>query len=131
MNQEIKFRLWDEEQKEFSYGRDFLLSLDGEVLFNNGFGGKSKCDYNCRDQVVQQYTNFRDLHDKEIYDGDLIMGNIMVGAKQGFGPYRVFWDDKKGGWCSCCYSDSELISTYKTIEVVGHIFDGTEYQGVK
>ena len=74
--------------------------------------------------VVQMFTGFKDDSGKEIYDGDLIKGD-------GYGPYRVFWDEKFGGWCSCCYSDAELISRYKSIKVVGHIFDGTEYEGVQ
>lgn len=72
--------------------------------------------------VFQQFTGLIDIKKVKVYDGDLIKGD-------GYGPYRVFWQN--GSWCSCCYSDAEPIGGYRTIEVVGHIFDGTEYEGVQ
>lgn len=74
-------------------------------------------------ETVAQFTGFRDSkrtnkypEGQEIYDDDLIKGD-------GYGPYPVFWDDGHCGWCSCCYSDAEPISTYKNIEVVGNVHD--------
>jgi hypothetical protein len=117
MNREIKFRCWDrvkfltDEYFFIQAGRPYKhLEFEGWDVVENG--------------IIQQFTGLKDSYGKEIYDGDLIKMEDGL-----YGPYRVFWDDKRGGWCSCCYSDSELISTYKTIEVVGHIFDGTEYEG--
>lgn len=77
MNREIKFRLWDERKKEWSFDRDFLLSLDGEVLFNIGYGGKSKLDYSCRDQIICQFTGLKDKNGKEIYEGDILQAHVF------------------------------------------------------
>jgi uncharacterized phage protein (TIGR01671 family) len=69
---DIKFRCWDEDHLEWHNGRDFLLSLDGEVLFNLGYGGLSKCDYRCGAQVVCQFTEVQDKNKLDIYEGDIL-----------------------------------------------------------
>lgn len=106
-----KFRAWVvlEGKGKFIYFNLFdTLSLDFDIF-----------DY---PPIIQQFTTIKDDNNVDIYDGDLIKGDT-------YGPYRVFWDKKFGGWCSCCYSDSELIARYKSIVVTGHIKDGTEYEG--
>lgn len=86
MNREIKFKLWDEQAKEWHTGRDFLLDLDGDVLFNNGCGGLSKCEYNCRDQIMCEWTGLVDKDGKEIYEGDIL-------GRDRFTDWVVFWQD--------------------------------------
>jgi len=46
-------------------------------------------------------------------------------------PIEFFGTKNFGGWCSCCYSDSELIAKYRRIGIVSHIFDGTKYEGTQ
>lgn len=105
------------------------ITWDSDGLMNgllNGIGGRvflgERIHVDNRwydDYVLMQYTGLHDKKGKEIYDGDLIKGD-------GYGPYPVFWDKDHSGFCSCCYSDAEPISRYKTIEVVGNIYENPE-----
>ncbi len=125
------YRIWDKDNKRFltRFAGANKTEIDEFSIeycrysgwADDGYGRSRKCG----DSVVyQQSTGRTDDDGKEIFDGDLIKGD-------GYGPYRVFWDDDFCGWCSCCYSDSELISRYKSIEVVGNIFENPKYEGVQ
>ncbi len=125
------YRIWDKDNKRFltRFAGANKTEIDHFSIDNHqysgwgidGYGGYKKCGEHV---IYQQSTGRTDDNGKDIFDGDLIKGD-------NYGPYRVFWDDELCGWCSCCYSDSELISRYKSIEVVGNIFENPKYEGVQ
>lgn len=72
MNREIKFRVWDVENKEMLE----VQELDFEPTF---YGGRiairpdQYSDYfDTEDMILMQYTGLHDKNGKEIYEGDII-----------------------------------------------------------
>lgn len=121
---QIKFRVWNKKRKDWVYGPLQEVNLFGETILLGEFMRMPIAELNHCEAL--QFTGMLDKGGNEIYDGDLILVSANMGSAV-YGPYRVFWDN--GSWCSCAFNDSEPLSTYKAIEVVGHIFSGKKYEG--
>lgn len=119
MNREIKFKLWDTEKKKWHISRDFLLDLDGEVLFNI-CGGASKCEYNCRNQIKCEFTGLKDKNGREIYEGDLLK-NILGGEIK-----EVIFQDGTFTYKETYYDSDGLFYCDKNWEITGNIFENPE-----
>ena len=72
MNREIKFRIWDIENKEMLE----VQELDFEPTFYGGRIAIRPDQYNdyfdTEDMILMQYTGLHDKNGKEIYEGDII-----------------------------------------------------------
>ena len=72
MNREIKFRIWDVENKEMLK----VQELDFEPTFYGGRIAIRPDQYNdyfdTEDMILMQYTGLKDKNGKEIYEGDII-----------------------------------------------------------
>ena len=72
MNREIKFRIWDIENKEMLK----VQELDFEPTFYGGRIAIRPDQYNdyfdAEDMILMQYTGLHDKNGKEIYEGDII-----------------------------------------------------------
>lgn len=80
MNREIKFRVWDVENKEMLE----VQELDFEPTFYGGRIAIRPYQYNdyfdTEDMILMQYTGLKDKNGKEIYEGDIVKAYFKKGA---------------------------------------------------
>lgn len=102
---EIKFRAWDKEMKILGYF-DFSLHSSSLVATPDRF-------------IVMQYTGRKDMHGKEIYDGDVLRGKQkMLGDNRNGRDYKLAsWNERKNGW-------SVMSAEHR--EIIGNIYENPE-----
>lgn len=128
MNREIKFRIWDIENKEMLE----VQELDFEPTFYGGRIAIRPDQYNdyfdTEDMILMQYTGLDDKNGKEIYEGDI----VKYRDSRGQHIEKVIFD--KGcfyagmHWGSSTRVAPKLINTRIT-EVIGNIYDNPELVG--
>jgi len=136
---EIKFRIWDETQKEMLRPDDDnllypVVHIDGvAAIYINEDGGKGGLwEHEIRNDhklIPMQFTGLRDKNNKEIYEGDIVtmpdntisgeniiaevvFKNCAFGFYHGrFYTFAYEWDDETDTDC---------------IEVIGNIYENLE-----
>lgn len=115
---EIKFRIWDNEEKTMIENKDIYSLNFGEYIYFSSVsvGGFiwNDCDYQ-----LMQYTGLKDKNGKEIYEGDILLcceleinGTVFFNE----GCFRVQWEN--------CIED--LYENCDVYEVIGNIYENPE-----
>jgi uncharacterized phage protein (TIGR01671 family) len=68
MNRQLKFRIWDKTEKEFTNVSPSFVYNSQEKAFE--FCGSL---YQRENWVIQQFTGLKDSNGKEIYEGDILV----------------------------------------------------------
>lgn len=128
MSRELKFRAWDTKDKKY-LGKNHPAFINAMTF--EDCQGQLRIRVKDRALVFEQYTELKDIHGKEIYEGDIIEVFSTDEYLAPFeGIYRVYFDDM---WLSyMAYkvkSDYSGVTEhfepemYDCIEVLGNIHE--------
>lgn len=123
---EIKFRIWDFENKimvypKIAFDEKYVLQINCEYM--GEFNGKT---YDTIKMPKMQFTGLHDKNGKEIYEADIIKDSELVYELR-FGFYIIESDELTGFYL---WSDGEsgIIGEcdQNVIEVIGNIYENPE-----
>jgi|LakMenEpi03Aug12_release.lakeMendotaPanAssembly.Ray.scaffolds.fasta_scaffold602024_3 uncharacterized phage protein (TIGR01671 family) len=122
MNRELKFRVWNKEEKSFDKVNNGVVKLNSDYTIS--------LSSSCKRYIVQQFTGLIDKNGKEIYEGDLV--NFSVNNTHEHGDldiieYKNMDVHYSGEFCGFMFGEEgftpldRIIMT--SLEVVGNIFE--------
>jgi uncharacterized phage protein (TIGR01671 family) len=139
MNREIKFRAWDNQEKEMiingcigsgSSSQLIIIEWNGGISLCNAFGLPDGSNPTFDNPVTKrfelmQFTGLKDKNGKEIYEGDIL--KVELFSKMFF---ISFGKSEKWGACFCVQSFNSITFLTKnwsdTSAVIGNIYENPD-----
>jgi uncharacterized phage protein (TIGR01671 family) len=131
MNRQLKFRIWDKQNKKWIYEWDashkrLAISLVG-LVYHGGYDDVLPEN----DYVIQQYTGLKDSKGVEIYEGDLIQYN--QNSNYDGMNFEVIWSDASFGWVLKSKTGDYLTNQitpngarYNFLEIISNVCENPE-----
>ena len=122
---EIKFRAWHDEWKEMVYSNtwnedSFQKRSFYPFCFDIGFSHYPQNS----DWKIMQSTGLKDKNGKEIYEGDILMGELPFENTERMPIIEIYWDNSRGGYelkylNSTIHPPINWVSGYK---IIGNVY---------
>lgn len=122
-NREIKFRMWDVENKKFIPQSHFAILGNGKLIITESGYYNHFTNTNVDDCIIQQYTGLKDRNDNPVYEGDILEW------KDGNFTSEVYWSDADAAFVIRTNNiGGELIhkNYILNFKVVGNIFENSD-----
>lgn len=118
MKRVIKFRIWSKLLCKWLTNYEIIDYNPRAVTINHIF---NHINLNEDDTVYQQYTGIYDINDKEIYEGDIIQRDLVIGQ-----VYVCEYSKEECAYVLRYHDDFIYLSDFKNIQIVGNIFENPD-----
>lgn len=125
MERVIKFRAWNEDDKEM-YDDVFLSQKipEGQKGFLKGLGLNEHIQDASKSFILMQFTGLTDKNGVEIYEGDIVQVRTFLGEIQG--TYTVEYKLNAFNYYAPGKPEQALYFAQNLVEVVGNKFENPE-----